>query len=85
MIDLDFNDYFIKNDNCYDLCRHTYHIRSKTRPHTDRYNNFFIHRDYKIWNNLPESIVNAIIITQLKCKLKKFNLHQISSLVFAND
>ena len=32
MIDLDFNDYFIRNDNCYDLRRHTHHIRPKTRP-----------------------------------------------------
>ena len=78
MIDLDFNDYFIKNDNCYDLCRHTHHIRPKTRPHTVPYNNFFIHRAYKIWNNLLENIVNATSITQFKCKLKKFNLHQIS-------
>ena len=85
MIDLDFNDYFIKNDNCYDLRRHTHHIRPKTRPHTVPYNNFFIHRAYKIWNNLPENIVNATSITKFKCKLKKFNLHQISSLVFTND
>ena len=85
MIDIDFNDYFIKHDNCYDLDRHTYHIRQKTRPHTDRYNNFFIHKAYKIWNNLPENIVNATGINQFKCKLKKFNLHKISSLVFAND
>ena len=48
MIDLDFNDYFIKNDNCYDLRRHTHHIRPKTRPHAVPYNNFFIHRAYKI-------------------------------------
>ena len=66
MINLDFNDYFIKNDNCYDLCRYTHHIGPKTRPHTDRYNNFF-----KIWNNLPESIVNATSITQFKMKIKK--------------
>ena len=85
MIDLDFNDYFIKNDNCYDLRRHTHHIRPKIRPHTVPYNNFFIHRAYKIWNNLLENIVNATSITQFKCKLKKFNLHQISSLVFTND
>ena len=85
MIDLDFNDYFIKNDNCYNLRRHTHHIRPKTRPHTVPYDNFFIHRAYKIWNNLPESIINATSITQFKCKLKKFNLHQISSLVFTND
>ena len=68
MIDLDFNDYFIKNDNCYDLRRHTHHIRPKTRPYTVPYNNFFIHRAYKIWNNLPESIVNATSITLFKCK-----------------
>ena len=66
MINLDFNNYFIKNDNCYDLCRYTHHIGPKTRPHTDRYNNFF-----KIWNNLPESIVNATSITQFKMKIKK--------------
>ena len=84
MIDLDFYNYFIKNCNCYDLRSHTYHIRPKTRPHTDRYDSFFIHRAYKIWNNLPESIVNATSITQFKCKLKKFDLHQISSLVFTN-
>ena len=48
----------------------------KLRHHTDHYNNFFIHRDYKIWNNLPESIVNATSTTQFKCKLKKFNLHR---------
>ena len=72
MIDFDFNGYFIKNNNCYDLRRHTHHIRPKTIPHTDCYNNFFIHRAYKIWNNLPENIVNATSITQFKCKLKKF-------------
>ena len=38
MIDFDFNDYFIKNDNCYDLHKHTCHIRRKTGPHTDCYN-----------------------------------------------
>ena len=85
MIDIDFNDSFIKNDNCYDLHRHTHHITPKTRLHTDRYNNFFIHRACKIWNNLPENIVNATSITQFKCELKNFNLHKISSLVFAND
>ena len=79
MIDLGFNDYFIKNDNCYDLCRHTHHSRPKTRHHTDHYNNFFIHRDYKIWNNLPESIVNATSTTQFKCKLKKSNLYRFLS------
>ena len=47
-IDLDFNDYFIKNDNCYDLRIHTHYIKPKTRPHTDRSNDFFIHRAYKI-------------------------------------
>ena len=44
-----------------------------------------INTAYKIWNNLPESIVNATSITQFKCKLKQFNLYQIFSLVFAND
>ena len=70
MIDLDFNDYFIKNDSCYNLRRHTHRIRPKTRPHTVPYNNFFIHKAYKVWNNLPESVVNASItsITQFKCK-----------------
>ena len=71
MIDLDFNDYFIKNDNCYELCRYTHHIGLKTRPHTDRYNNFFIHKAYKIWNNLHEGIVNATCITQFKMQIKK--------------
>ena len=66
MIDVDFNDYFIKNDNCYDLLRHTRYIRLKTRPHTDLYKNFFIHRAYKIWNNLPKSIVNTTSITQFE-------------------
>ena len=83
MIDLNFNDYFIKNDNCYDLHRHIIILDLKLDPTLIFfcYNNFFIHRAYKIWNNLPESIVNATSITQFKCKLKKFNLHQI---VFAN-
>ena len=78
LIHLDFNDYFIKNDNCYDLHKHTHHIRPKTRLHTNRCNNFFIHKAYKIWNNLLENIVNVTSITQFKCKLTKFNLHQIS-------
>ena len=85
MIDMDFNGYFIKNDNCYNLHRHTHHIRLKTRPHTDHYNNFFIHKAYKIWNNLSDSIIITTSITQFKCKLKKLNLHKMSSLVFAND
>ena len=43
MIDINSNDYFIKNKNCYDLLRHTHHIRLKTRTHTDHYN-FFTYR-----------------------------------------
>ena len=64
MIDIDFNDYFIKNYNCYDLCRYTYHIRPKTRPHTDCSNNFFIYRAYKIETIYLKFIVNASNITQ---------------------
>ena len=51
MINLDFNCYFIKNDNCYDLYRHTHNIRPKIRPQITfsiHRNNFFIHRAYKI-------------------------------------
>ena len=66
MIDIDFNDYFIKNYNRYDLHRHTHHLRPKTRPHTDHYNNFFINRANKIWNNLPKNTANVTSIIQFK-------------------
>ena len=48
MIDIDFNDYFIKNYNNYDLHKYTHHIRPKFRPRTDCYNNFLIYRACKI-------------------------------------
>ena len=48
MIDINFNHYFIEDFKGYNLHGHTHHIRPKTRPHTKHYNNFFVHKTYKI-------------------------------------
>ena len=57
-------------------------IRSKYLPKHDSFRHFFSNRVVPVWNLLPESIVSSSSLSAFKMRLKKFDLHEICSLVF---
>ena len=57
-------------------------IQSLTHPKQNQFKNFFTNRILDVWNKLPQDIVSAPSLSSFKIRVKKFDLHSITSLVY---
>ena len=82
LIDIAFDEFFTYVESCYNLHRRHLSIRSKYLPKHDSFRHFYSNRVVPVWNLLPESIVSLSSLSAFKIRSKKFDLHEICSLVF---
>ena len=76
--ELSYNDLGEK----YNLRRNSYQIKSRSGFKTDIRLKFFITRTIKVWNKLPQLIVESQSPSIFKNRLHKFDLHDICELIF---
>ena len=66
----------------YNLRRNTFQIKNTNNFKNDIRYNYFINRTVKVWNKLPQYVVEAKTPLTFKQKLHHFNLRQIAEFVF---
>jgi len=75
--DLPFNERANTRGNNYKLQNHSFHY--------DLRKHFFSVRIVNIWNNLPNSVVDACTVSAFKARLDKFWQHQLVKFDFTAD
>ena len=80
--DLNFHDYFVYRCTGYNLRQHNWTIQSISHPKHNQFKYFFSNRTPQVWNKLPDSLVSASNLSIFKSHLKRFDLHNIVTLVF---
>ena len=81
LIDLNFSDFFSFSSSPYNLRRHSYSLKM-SKFNTDVRKSFFSNRIIKLWNSLPDSVVNSPSIYIFRKRLDNFDLRTIYSMVY---
>ena len=82
LIHIKFDTFFTKNPSNYHLRRHTCTIKNTKIPRSRIRNHFFSHRIVKLWNSLPNDVVNSKTLKIFKNQLNEVNLADLISLTF---
>ena len=84
LINLNFNEFFTKNtlDKIYNLRRHDNYLQLPDICKTTVRRNFFSQRIVKIWNKLPQHIIESKSLPIFKNNLDDINLADLAELVF---
>ena len=80
--DLHFDDYFVFRGTGYNLRHHSLSVQTLHRCEHNQYQHFFFNRIVNIWKRLSEDVVIAPSLSSFKHRLKNFDLHAITSILF---
>ena len=76
LVDINFTEFFsLNNLSGYNLRRHKIQINRQPAAKTSIRNYFFSHRVVKIWNELPEYVVDSPSLNIFKFNLKRLDLN----------